>query len=162
MAFDTKLNLSDNKFEQLSGETLNLFGNTYIHGDFIINSGATFTISLNHGVGKVWTSDSGGTGTWQESLSSSANNGLNKTGANIGLGGTLTGRTAIDLNTNTLVITGTSSNSLPYGLQLSPNVVNLGDNTIGNIYLNLDNSTKAIGFFSQTSDGLLRSGGNIC
>jgi hypothetical protein len=72
MAFDTKLNLSDNKFEQLSGETLNLFGNTYIHGDFIINSGATFTILLNHGAGKVWTSDSGGTGTWQEPITGSS------------------------------------------------------------------------------------------
>jgi hypothetical protein len=66
MAFDTKLNLTDSKFEQLSGETLNLFGNTHIHGDFIINSGGTFSILLNHGAGKVWTSDSGGTGSWQQ------------------------------------------------------------------------------------------------
>jgi len=69
MAIDTKPNLSDSKFEQFSGETLSLSGNTNIYGHFAIKSGATISILSNYGVGKILTSDSGGTGTWQNAIS---------------------------------------------------------------------------------------------
>ena len=65
MAFDTKLNLSDSKFEQLSGETLSLSGTTLIFKQFTIRSGSTFTILPNHGANKVLTSDANGNASWQ-------------------------------------------------------------------------------------------------
>ena len=65
MAVDTKPNLNSGKFEQLSGETLNLSGCTNIYGRFAIGSGATLSILPNRGTGKVLTSNSGGTATWQ-------------------------------------------------------------------------------------------------
>lgn len=67
MATDTKPNLSDRKFEQLSGETLHLSGSTYIHdyGTFQLESGATLSILTDAGIGKILTSDANGVATWQ-------------------------------------------------------------------------------------------------
>ncbi len=67
MAIDTKLNLSNAKFEQLSGDTLNLSGCTGIYRKLIINSGATLSILPNRGNGKLLTSDANGNATWQSS-----------------------------------------------------------------------------------------------
>ena len=47
MAFNTKLNLSDNKFEQLSGDTLTLSGETIINGNLVINSGGTINVNTD-------------------------------------------------------------------------------------------------------------------
>jgi hypothetical protein len=76
MAVDTKPNLSDSKFEQLSGETLHLSGCTIIHnyGEFTLDSGATLSILTNPGSGKVLTSDSQGVATWQNITLSSGEN----------------------------------------------------------------------------------------
>ena len=66
MAFDTKPNLSNDKFEQFSGETLTLKGTTEVHGRFEVESGGTF--QLNDGTqqaGYVMTSNASGEGTWQ-------------------------------------------------------------------------------------------------
>jgi len=63
MALDTKLNLNECKFEQLTTETLNLSGCTNIFGNLIIKSGGTISILDNHGMGKVFTSDYDGNGT---------------------------------------------------------------------------------------------------
>ena len=72
MAIDTKPNLTDGKFEQFSGETLSLSGNTDIFGYLIIKSGATLSILPSHGAGKVLTSDSAGKATWQIVAASSS------------------------------------------------------------------------------------------
>ena len=71
MAFDTKPNLNNDKFEQFAGETLNLSGRTQIFGYLDIESGATFTMLGNKGSGKVLTSDANGVGTWQTISTSS-------------------------------------------------------------------------------------------
>jgi hypothetical protein len=63
--FNTKINLSDSKSQQLSGQTLSLSGCTNISGQLTINSGATLSILPNHGSGKILTSDVNGSGTWQ-------------------------------------------------------------------------------------------------
>ena len=65
MANNTKLNLNNQRFDQKSGDTLNLSGNTKIYGQLVFESGTTFNIKTNAGTGKIFTSDSGGTGTWQ-------------------------------------------------------------------------------------------------
>ena len=78
MAIDTKPNLTDGKFEQFSGETLSLSGNTDIFGYLIIKSGATLSILPSHGVGKVLTSDSTGKATWQIAAVSSSGENVTK------------------------------------------------------------------------------------
>ena len=72
MAINTKPDLTDGKFEQFSGETLSLSGNTDIFGYLIIKSGATLSILPSHGAGKVLTSDSAGKATWQIVAASSS------------------------------------------------------------------------------------------
>lgn len=67
MALDTKPNLSSEKFEQFSGDTLNLSGTTNFYKAITLRSGSTFTILPNKGVGKVLTSDADGIMTLQPS-----------------------------------------------------------------------------------------------
>lgn len=74
MAVDTKPNLSNEKFEQYSGETLNLSGSTEIFGTFTINEQGILLIQSNCGDGKVLTSDADGIATWQELVLSSGEN----------------------------------------------------------------------------------------
>ncbi len=66
MGIDTKSNLSNNKFEQYSGETLDLSGCTDIYGRLRITNDGTLSILPNAGVGKVLTSDILGIATWQD------------------------------------------------------------------------------------------------
>jgi len=66
MAVDTKPNFSSNKFEQCSGDIMNLSGCTQIYGKFDIETGATLTICNDAGVGKILTSNSTGIATWQD------------------------------------------------------------------------------------------------
>lgn len=66
MAIDTKPNLSSCKFEQFSGDVLNLSGCTQIYGQFDIESGATLSICGGAGAGKVLVSSASGVATWQE------------------------------------------------------------------------------------------------
>ena len=64
---DTKPNLSNAKFEQLTGETLTLSGRTEIHGFFEIENGGVLRLDDgNQGAGKVMTSDSTGGTSWQD------------------------------------------------------------------------------------------------
>lgn len=58
MAFDTRQNLTNEKFEQISGETLNLSGNTNFYGQFKLIDGT-------EGDGFLLTSDSQGQGIWK-------------------------------------------------------------------------------------------------
>jgi len=101
---DTKPNLSDNKFEQCTGDILHLSGCTHVFGQFQIQSGATISILPNRGVGKILTSNSGGTATWQIPSITGADNGLSKCGYNVVLGGTLTGNTTIGASTRNLTL----------------------------------------------------------
>ena len=65
MTIDTKPNLNKDKFEQFTGEQLDLSGCTHIYGGMIIESGATLSMKTNAGVGKVPVSDSQGNLTLQ-------------------------------------------------------------------------------------------------
>jgi hypothetical protein len=66
MGIDTKPNLSNDKFEQFSGETLSLSGCTDIYGVFQIENGASFCMTENAAAGRVIISDASGKGTWQD------------------------------------------------------------------------------------------------
>jgi len=78
MAIDTKPNLSCEKFEQLSGETLNLSGCTIIFGKFEVANNGTLSISSNAGTGKVLVSDSLGNATWQDAGASASSERISK------------------------------------------------------------------------------------
>jgi len=65
MAIDTKPNFSSNKFEQCTGDTMNLSGCTQIYGFFDMESGSTLSICSDAGDGKVLTSSASGVATWQ-------------------------------------------------------------------------------------------------
>ena len=98
MAVDTKINLYNGKAEQFSGEILSLSGCTYIYGNLTVENGATLSILPNAGTGKVLTSNSGGTATWQTSSGGAvtgATNGLSLSGKNVCLGGLLTNNVVI-------------------------------------------------------------------
>jgi len=113
---DTKPNLSDNKFEQCSGDILHLSGSTNVFGQFEIQSGATLSILPNAGLAKVLTSNSGGTATWQvipiiTPLITGATNGLGVTNRNICLGGNLVANTNVNIaNKNLQLCSGTYVN----------------------------------------------------
>lgn len=62
---DTRPNLDNSKFEQCSGDVLNLSGTTYINGTLSVLSGSTLKIQDDAGDGKVLTSDASGNVTWQ-------------------------------------------------------------------------------------------------
>jgi hypothetical protein len=118
----TKLDLSDNKFEQLSNEILHLSGCTHVFGQFQLESGSTLSILPNHDTGKVLTSNSGGTATWQVIPTiiipiTGATNGLGVTGKKIKLGGALTGNTTIDILTSDLYLC--SSTNINRGISLN-------------------------------------------
>ena len=99
MGFGTKINLTDSKSQQLSGQTLSLSGLTYIYGQLTINSGATLSILPNHGVGKILTSDANGNGTWQIATTPTYNLTSPSIFATGGMcsGTVLTGKTAFEI-----------------------------------------------------------------
>ena len=139
MGIDTKPNFSSNKFEQCSGDTMNLSGCTQIFGTFDIESGATLSICNNIGVGKVLTSDASGNATWQEAGRSGTitggTNGLSTVGSNIVLGGALTGDTTIS-GAYTLALTGDTNLSTYTGYQISGvTMLKTSTNAISSIYL---------------------------
>lgn len=81
MAIDTKPNLSCEKFEQWSGDTLYLSGGTVVCGNsgiLRIGDDASFCMSENAALGKVMTSDAYGKGTWQNTTSSASGDALVK------------------------------------------------------------------------------------
>ena len=93
MAFDTKPNLNDNKFEQFAGETLSLSGCTDIYGEMEIRSGGSFLLADGtQGLNKIMTSNAAGKGTWTAisniAVITGSSNGLTTIGQEIKLGGT--------------------------------------------------------------------------
>jgi len=62
---DTKPNLNSDKFEQSIADVLKLSGCTEVYGKYIIENGGTISIVDNKGLGKVFTSDANGVGSWQ-------------------------------------------------------------------------------------------------
>lgn len=65
MAIDTKPNFNSGKFEQCSGDIMNLSGCTQIYGVFDIETSAILIICENAGNGKILTSNANGVATWQ-------------------------------------------------------------------------------------------------
>lgn len=123
MAVDTKPNLSNDKFEQLSTDTLNLSGTTIIKGNIKIASGGTFQLLSSPSAGKILTSDASGFASWQTlSIPSvpitGATNGLTAYSKNIGLGGILTRNTGIS-GAYTLSFSGGSKINSYSGYQVS-------------------------------------------
>jgi hypothetical protein len=91
MAFNTKLELTNNKFYQLTGDTLSLCGHEYIGcAEYITNKSAYFNATPRAIPDVAWV-----TGKTSTSGIQTANNGLNKAGTNVRLGGALTGNTLI-------------------------------------------------------------------
>jgi hypothetical protein len=114
MAIDTKPNLNSCKFEQFSGETLNLSGCTDIFGTFEIVCGAILSILPSAGNGKVLTSDNYGNATWQNTIAGIVNacNGLTTDGTTVCLGGTLITGTTILNSSYTFLISGATNSSV--------------------------------------------------
>ena len=97
--FNTKINLNDNKSQQLSGQTLSLSGCTHTYGQLIINSGATLSILPNHGNGKILTSDACGNAYWSTQTGGTYNLTSPSIFATGGMcaGTVLTGKTAFEI-----------------------------------------------------------------
>jgi len=94
MAFSTKQNLSNQKFKQVSGSTLNLSGDTIIANSGSLNYQSAISISEpTEIVHKQYVDDSISNVT--SLIITGATNGLTKTGKRVKLGGTLTGNTEI-------------------------------------------------------------------
>lgn len=110
MALDTKLNLSNSKFEQASGDTLYLSGTTVIFKDLKYGTDRSAFFTPLSIVNAGWV-----TGI-TVSLGATANNGLTKSGLNIRLGGTLTGDTQIRATGNTQFITLLGSGNAGFGI----------------------------------------------
>ena len=89
MALTTKLNLSNSKVYQGSGDTLNLSGSTIINGTLEYNGFKNFTNKYQI-VDKNYV-----TGVTSVLGVQTANNGLTKSFLNVGLGGALTGNTTV-------------------------------------------------------------------
>lgn len=162
MALDTKLNLNECKFEQLTTETLNLSGCTNIFGNLIIKSGGTISILDNHGMGKVFTSDDNGNGFWGEGFVTGFTNGLIKyNNQNVCLG------TPSDIDNTTInLVTGTTHT---HKFKSSSFVRNDGGILVdgaGRFYLDdsyvsdttLPNLYTITGITSNQSIGILESG----
>ena len=64
MAFDTKPNLNDQKFEQFSGETLSLSGCTDIYGDLVVRDEGVLILTSGASSGQILTSDDTGIASW--------------------------------------------------------------------------------------------------
>ncbi len=92
MALDTKPNLSSAKFEQFSGETLNLSGTTVIYGEMKYGVGIPQSLDGQSFTSRDFVESLIGSGSTGSTL---AGNGLTKVGDTIVLGGTLTGNTEI-------------------------------------------------------------------
>lgn len=111
MAIDTKPNLSSEKFEQYSGETLNLSGTTNIYGIMKITDTGSFCMAQNAGLGRTLISDASGKGTWQNITAiTGATEGLTKyDDHNVCLGGAITNNVDIGVLNSDFTITGPAS-----------------------------------------------------
>lgn len=138
MAFDTKPNLNSDKFEQFSGETLNLSGTTNI----VSLAGGDFQVDGVSILNKL----TGGT--------INASNGITRLGDEIVLGGDLTGNTTIDANGNTFRIENVKTEIIGIGVTSGNTLFRLADNTNSTIAEFRDNGVGIfngnIGFGTST------------
>src|SRR5690242_12565349 len=98
MAFKTKLNLSNSKFEQTTGTTLHLSGTTISYGSIQYGGDYSGGFDDRSLVDRGWVL-SVATGS---SENITASNGITKTGNNFSLGGEITGTTYFDANSNSI------------------------------------------------------------
>lgn len=158
MAIDTKPNLSSDKFEQFGNEILNLSGCTQIFGQLHIESGATFLMLSNHGVGKILTSDANGIGTWQINTGSAsitgATNGLGVTNKNICLGGDLNANTIINVGTNNLCLCSSTCPNREISLSNTNDSINLSWSDTANTCIGCVNiNPLSVSILSQYAGG---------
>ena len=106
MAFTTKLDLTNNKFFQSDGLTLTLSGDTRIPSVGTIAYTTQPTLSCLQLANAAYVT---GCTAALGNVVTGATNGLTKTGKNVGLGGTLTGDTSINADSNSLYVNGTKS-----------------------------------------------------
>ena len=109
MALKTKQNLISGKFEQFSGDTLNISGTTRIYGNLEYAGSAPINPNGNSLASRSYVSG----------LTATASNGLTKLSNNVTLGGLLTGNTVVDTNNFGIVFgngsIATGSNSFAEG-----------------------------------------------
>ncbi len=113
-----------------------------INSNITTLSGTTADLSANKLDTYVFDSYTGAT-------INNANNGLHKSGHYAVLGGSLTGNTRINIDNGNLYITGTSSNSRPFGIEINKDSIGIGDyfdGSTGKAYIEVFNSNalKAI------------------
>jgi len=151
MGIDTKGNFNKNKFEQCSGSIMNLSGCTQIFGTFDMESGSTLSICDGAAAGKVLTATgTSGIATWQESSTGTitgATNGLSTSGADVVLGGELTGATEVDIATHSLCFTASANDSC-IALNPSDGRIQIGSIAGGYGYLNITSTN--VGLTSQS------------
>lgn len=126
MAFDTKPNLNNQKFEQFSGDSLNLSGNTYVYGDIqYAGSGPTTPTSKSLADRAFVT---GITSTLIFPVTGSSN-GISIQNKNAILGGTLTGNTVLQLTGHSFIQNNTKNNAYLFLNYFSATQgINTGDN----------------------------------
>ena len=151
---DTKLNLNNQKFEQSTGDTLNLSGFTEIQGTFRLNDG-------NQQTGYVMTSDSGGTASWQPNIGASAPDTsiqFNNNGSFSGSSDFIWNQTNKELDVNgTIAISGVTFLKAPTAINnvaLGCNA-NIFNNCLGGV--SIGNNSQAFGGWSVTIGNAAKS-----
>ena len=121
MALDTKPNLNSEKFEQFTGDTLNLSGTTRIYGNIEYAGLAPTNPNPNSLASRSYV-----TGLTTTSGVQTANNGLTKTGSNVALGGSFDNVLLTGSANSNFVVTGTDNNVIQFSD--GNNIINVGTN----------------------------------
>jgi hypothetical protein len=154
MAIDTKLKLSDKKFEQLSGETLTLSGNTIIQGALNFTSGYTPTGDTSVAT-KLYTDQNGINNLTFE-------NGISRTSDTVSLGGSLTGDTVIDTGSANFTLQGAAYGSANRAQGTNNIVLGEASAASGNSNIALGYNSYAYGCYSIAMMGGYISANSIC
>jgi hypothetical protein len=164
MALDTKLNLSNQKFEQHTGDTLQVSGQTIIFGDFKygVNRSGSFgprsipDVAWVTGITSNLEGGGGGTG------STIYNNGLERDGATVSLGGKLTKNTNIPNTGNTQFITFLGIGRVGFGTGSPASVLDIkgttSDNSATGLIVRRGDTTISL---SVRNDGLISTFGQV-
>lgn len=157
MALDTRQNLTNNKYEQISTDILSLSGCTQIYGQLDIKSGGTLSISaLTDGdpftqCGLAWDSDTKLVKKIVNNNVIYAENGLNKVNKTVSLGGSLVHDTTIEMNSSEL-------NFFNSGVKFDYS--NSFNSSVTTIINQIDGKILLGGFFSeysgQTANNIVR------
>ena len=111
MAFNTKLELNNNKFYQATGDTLSLCGSNAVGcAHYLTDKSAYFNVTPRAIPDVSWVTGKTTCGI------TTANNGLTKQGQNVKLGGSLTGDTTICTGAHEFCIAGNNTNTYFAGL----------------------------------------------